>query len=254
MGINVTALRNKLVGGGARPSLFYCKIDFPTNIASLLNGKFGDSAVSDAAFFMKAASIPESTLGEITKSFLGRDFKVPSIDRTFAPWTVTIINDEDYKTRHLFEAWLEYISPGAAIFEAQSGFGASSAPANVYGQMQVHQLRKDGGASTTIDEEGATAATPSYLGSYYFRDAFPTSLSELSLSWDDKDTIEELTVTFAYQYWVKNTNELGVTGSPNVNPFTTSTKGVEPAGRWAIPSGISNADLNEAAGNAGGGI
>ena len=244
MGINVTALRNKLVGGGARPSLFYCKIDFPTEIAGLLNGKFGDSAVSDAAFFMKAASIPESTLGEITKSFLGRDFKVPSIDRTFAPWTVTIINDEDYKIRHLFEAWIEYISPGAAIFGAQSGFGATSAPAHVYGQMQVHQLRKDGGESTTIDENGLKATNPSYLGSYYFKDAFPTSVSEISLSWDDKDTIEEFTVTFAYQYWIKNTAALGVNSSPNVNPFTPSTQGVENADRWAVtPASFLQADV-----------
>jgi len=194
---------------------------------------------------MKAAAIPETSLNEITKSFLGRDFKVPSIDRTFGPWTVTIINDEDYKIRHLFEAWIEYISPGAAIFQAQSGFG-DTANQTVFGQMQVHQLKKNGGESTTGTE---------YLGSYYFKDAFPTNVSEISLSWDDKDTIEEFSVTFAYQYWVKNTSEIGVTGSPANNPFTSATGGVEPTTRWAVPNNdITNANLNTAAGNPGGGI
>lgn len=209
MGINVTALRNKLVGGGARPSLFYASVSFPSN----LNTGLDTTAISDASFFMKAAAIPETSLNEITKSFLGRDFKVPSIDRTFGPWTVTIINDEDYKIRHLFEAWIEYISPGAAIFEAQSGFG-DTANQTVFGQMQVHQLKKNGGESITAENE--------YLGSYYFKDAFPTNVSEISLSWDDKDTIEEFTVTFAYQYWVKRPQEaLGtVPINPTVNPFT----------------------------------
>jgi len=221
MGINVTALRNKLVGGGARPSLFYASVSFPT----ILNTGLDSEAISDASFFMKAAAIPETTLNEITKSFLGRDFKVPSIDRTFGPWTVTVINDEDYKIRHLFEAWIEYISPGAAIFEAQSGFG-DTANQTVFGQMQVHQLRKNGGESTTGNE---------FLGSYYFKDAFPTNVSEISLSWDDKDTIEEFSVTFAYQYWVKSPAALGVTGSPTSNPFVPTTEGVESASRWAVP-------------------
>lgn len=226
MGINVTALRNKLVGGGARPSLFYASVSFPSN----LNTRLDTTAINDASFFMKAAAIPETSLNEITKSFLGRDFKVPSIDRTFGPWTVTIINDEDYKIRHLFEAWIEYISPGAAIFEAQSGFG-DAANQTVFGQMQVHQLKKNGGESNA----GKDGSDAEFLGSYYFKDAFPTNVSEISLSWDDKDTIEEFSVTFAYQYWVKSPSELGVTGSPANNPFTSATEGVESASRWAVP-------------------
>ena len=230
MGINVTALRNKLAGGGARPSLFYANVFFPT----ALNEALDTTAISDASFFMKAAAIPETSLNEITKSFLGRDFKVPSIDRTFGPWTVTIINDEDYKTRHLFEAWIEYISPGAAIFEAQSGFGGT-ANQTVFGQMQVHQLKKNGGESTTGTE---------FLGSYYFKDAFPTNVSEISLSWDDKDTIEEFSVTFAYQYWVKSPAALGVDGSPATNPFTSDTGGVEDASRWAVPKSATTGPTN----------
>lgn len=233
MGLSVTALRNKLTGGGARPSLFFTTVYFPTNVQQSL----GISS-SDMSFFMKAASVPESTLGEISKSFLGRDFKFPSIDRVFAPWSVTIINDEDYKIRHFFESWIEWVSPGAAIFESQSGFGPDSGPANVFGSMQVHQLKKDGGISTytaptTTDGGGGTQ----YLASYYFADAFPTSVSEMTLSWDDKDTIEEFTVTFAYQYWVKQPGGLATGTSPTVNPFPRDPQDTSiAAGNW---SGVS---------------
>jgi len=234
MGINVTALRNRLVGGGARPSLFFATIYFPTNVQAALDSLGFDT--QDISFFIKASSIPESTLGEITKTFLGRDVKLPSIDRTFAPWSVTILNDENYKIRHFFEAWIEYISPGASIFEAQSGFG-STAGDNVYGQMQVHQLQKDGGISTHTGNPGGP-----YLASYYFKDAFPTSVDQITLSWDDKDTIEEFTVTFAYQYWVKSPSTLNVTGNQTANPFTenennmpSGVEGVNYETQWAQP-------------------
>jgi len=232
MGINVTALRNKLVGGGARPSLFFATIYFPQNIIDALSPFIFDT--QEISFFIKAASIPESTLGEITKTFLGRDVKLPSIDRTFAPWSVTIMNDENYKIRHFFEAWIEYISPGASIFEAESGFGADAGK-NVYGQMQVHQLQKDGGISRLNNDDDGP-----YLGSYYFKDAFPTSVDQITLSWDDKDTIEEFTVTFAYQYWVKNTLELSVPGNKTTNPFTGNTndqpaEGIPGAVNWTGP-------------------
>lgn len=228
MGINVTALRNKLVGGGARPSLFYCTVSFPTLLNAALDEAYG---MSDVSFFMKAASVPESTLNEITKSFLGRDIKIPSIDRTFGPWTVTVINDENYRIRHLFESWIEHISPGSAIFKAQSGFG-SAGPENVYGQMNVHQLKKDGEESVFAGPGGAR-----YLGSYYFKDAFPTSVSEISLSWDDKDTIEEFTVTFAYQYWEKSPLKLGVDGNPTAFPFKGGSDGIPTASPWSVSVG-----------------
>ena len=32
---------------------------------------------------------------------------------------------------------------------------------------------------------------------------FPTDLSEITLDWGDNDTIEEYTVTFAYDYWTR---------------------------------------------------
>ena len=43
------------------------------------------------------------------------------------------------------------------------------------------------------------------LRTYYFSDIFPTEVSEIGLSYDTTDTIEEFTVTFQVQYWTAGT-------------------------------------------------
>lgn len=229
MGISVTALRNKLKQGGARPSLFYCKLNFPNQAAvgqtqSLETIIESTIKMKDISFFVKSGQIPESTIANVPINFLGREFKVPSIDRTFADWTVTVINDEDYRIRHAFETWIEFMAPGKAIFESKAGFGENSP---VFADLEVHQLKKGGNVSVTGEGEGVTAGQ--FLGSYYFKDAFPTNVSAIDLSWDTKDTIEEFSVTFSYQYWEKKPSE-----TPAANPFVANdSAGIPEAFGWS---------------------
>jgi hypothetical protein len=44
---------------------------------------------------------------------------------------------------------------------------------------------------------------------YQFINMFPTDLSEITLDWGDNDTIEEYTVTFAYDYWIRTATVIG---------------------------------------------
>jgi hypothetical protein len=46
------------------------------------------------------------TIASIDVPFRGRTFKVAG-DRSIDVWTVTVINDEDFKLRRSFEAWME---------------------------------------------------------------------------------------------------------------------------------------------------
>jgi hypothetical protein len=39
------------------------------------------------------------------------------------------------------------------------------------------------------------------LRTYKFYDIFPTNVSEISVSYDDSDTIQEFTVEFQVQWW-----------------------------------------------------
>ena len=73
----------------ARPNLFQVDLAFPSGIlqnADLVNlGKFT----------VRAANLPSSQIGVIEVPFRGRTLKIAG-DRTFEPWTITMIVDLDY--------------------------------------------------------------------------------------------------------------------------------------------------------------
>jgi len=92
MAFNVNEIRAQLTAGGARSSLFQVQFSNPANAAANLK----------VPFLVKAAQIPASTLGTIEVPYFGRKVKIAG-DRTFAEWTVTVINDEDFLIRNAME-------------------------------------------------------------------------------------------------------------------------------------------------------
>lgn len=94
MAFNIQDIRSQLTSGGARSSLFQVTIQNPVN-------GLGDLKVP---FMCRAAEIPASTLGFVEVPYFGRRIKLAG-DRTFQPWTVTIINDEDFLIRNAVENW-----------------------------------------------------------------------------------------------------------------------------------------------------
>ena len=86
---NITEFRSRLTGGGARSNLFEVSIDFP-DLA------IDKRLVTDKVpFLVKAAEIPASNLGNIPVPYRGRVLPIAG-DRTFDPWTVTVINVTDF--------------------------------------------------------------------------------------------------------------------------------------------------------------
>ena len=57
----------------------------------------------------RAAQMPASTLGTIEVPYFGRKVKIAG-DRTFAEWTVTLIQDEDMIIRNSMEEWSNSIN------------------------------------------------------------------------------------------------------------------------------------------------
>ena len=94
MAFNINEIKSQLVFGGARNSLFQVQITNPANGT-------GDLKVP---FMVKAAQIPAATLGVIEVPYFGRKVRIAG-DRTFAEWTVTVINDEDFLIRNAMEEW-----------------------------------------------------------------------------------------------------------------------------------------------------
>jgi hypothetical protein len=177
--------KNRISGGGARPNLFECEINFPTAL-SLSND--GTSLAEKTRFLVKAAQLPGSTINVIDIPFRGRNLKIAG-DRTFDPWTITVINDVDFNIRNAFEKWMNYMNK----HEDNSG---ELNPVNYQRDMKVYQLGKAG-----TNGDMSTNGDMRVLKAYQFYGMFPTSISAIDLSYDQADTIEEFTVDLQVQWW-----------------------------------------------------
>ena len=115
MAFNVQEIRSQLVGGGARPSLFQVTLQNPVNAEADLK----------STFMVQAAQIPASTMGIIEVPYFGRKVKIAG-DRTFAEWTVTVINDEDFLIRNALEQWSNAINTHETNVRATGGCFSST--------------------------------------------------------------------------------------------------------------------------------
>ncbi len=175
----ISQFKSALIGGGARPNLF--EVELTTLPAGL-------SWEADTFRYMaKAASLPASTVANIDVPFRGRIFKVAG-DRTIEPWTVTIINDENFRIRNAMEQWVDLIA------KLDTNLGATD-PSAYMTNAKVYQLGRGSAPSSQTNAGDANAV----LKEYEFIDIFPTSVSAIDLSYDSTDTIEEFTVDFQVQ-------------------------------------------------------
>ena len=180
--------KSRMSGGGVRSNLFECEITFPTDVYSATTGD-ANQLSDKTRFLIKAANLPASTLGIIDIPFRGRNLKIAG-DRTFDPWTITVINDSDFHIRNAFERWINYMN--------KNEDAAGKIDPTVYQQNAIiYQL---GRASLT----GATPTTDTQipiLKQYKFYGVFPTAVSAIDVSYDSSDSIEEFTVDLQVQWW-----------------------------------------------------
>jgi hypothetical protein len=190
--------RNR-IGDLARPNLFQVEIGFPGIVdsgnpasgatpgsneqrtqESAGGSQAGSGAQSSslASFLVKAANIPASTVGVIEVPYRGRTLKIAG-DRTFEPWTVTVLNDKGYALRSKFEEW------STKIQALQQNLQQARVIAEYQSDAVVRQY----------DRQGAV------VRSYQFVGIWPSNISAIDLAWDSNDTAEEYTVEFQVQYW-----------------------------------------------------
>ena len=92
MAYSINDIRANLRLGGARPTLFRVLLDSP----------FTNTLGAVAPFMIQASSLPGSSIAPIEVPYFGRKIRVAG-DRTFEPWSVVVMNDEDFKIRARFE-------------------------------------------------------------------------------------------------------------------------------------------------------
>lgn len=166
MAFNISDFR-RAMKGGSRANQFNVSISGVPDGVTLTN----------APILCKSAAIPGFTIGQISVPFRGRTVKVPG-DRTFAEWTATFIVDPTMGIRIGFENWLNYIKAldfTTPTLRAGTGIDYVST-------ITIEHLRDDNTISRT----------------YKLRNAFPTDVAQIDVSYDSADAIEEFSVTFQY--------------------------------------------------------
>jgi hypothetical protein len=166
---NIERFKEKFRAGGARPNLFRVRV---AGVDEKLE------------FTCRAASIPAPTLGTIEAPFQGRKVKIAG-DRTFAEWSITVMNDVDFKIRRQFEVWNNRINrhienDRLEPFNIAGGFGESYKR-----DATVEQFKSDG----------------SVICKYNFVGMYPSEIGAIDLAFDTNDTISEFTVTLQYDYY-----------------------------------------------------
>lgn len=179
-GFNISTFKNRgLKQGGARPALFEVYLSIPDGV--------GATAGSDDKFRFtcRAASLPAATVGSIDIPYFGRKIKIAG-DRTFTDWSVTVMNDEDFLVRSMFEKWSNSLNRMQANVRDENYTNNENSYKAI---MNVVQFNKNGSPIRQYDIIGA----------------FPTAVDAITLDWDTQNQIETFQVTFAYDYWLPAT-------------------------------------------------
>jgi hypothetical protein len=187
---NIDSFKANMIGGGARANQFFVSLTFPSYVSA------GGLASAKGQFVCKGAQLPASSIDNTPVNFRGRQVNFAG-ERTFAPWTVTVLNDNDFLIRNSMEAWMNGINSNV------NNTGLIN-PAQYQVDMEVFQLDRNG----------------NQIKAYKFVDAFPVEVSTIELNFDSNNQIEEFTTTFQYNYWTStsstSTGSL-ISGGINVN-------------------------------------
>ena len=170
--LGVDDFKSKLVGGGARPNYYKVTMNYPG---------YAQGDVELTSFMCKAAQLPASIINPIEVNFRGRKLQVAG-DRTFEPWTVTVLNDNNFSVRDAMERWMNGIN-------AHNENTGLANPLDYQADAIVEQLDKAGNV----------------VKKYDFRGIFPVNMAAIELGYDNENVIEEFTVEFQIQYWESNT-------------------------------------------------
>lgn len=176
---------NGLKLGGARPTLFDVVLTMPPAVPGV-----GPDGQNKFRFTCSATTAPASSVASIDTHYFGRILKVAG-DRTFTDWDVTVMNDEDFVVRDMFEAWHNAINTIVS--------NRKIVPGNSYASTGI--ITQYGKSGNRIKQ-------------YQIFDLFPTNVGDLALDWSSQNQIQEFRVTFAYNYWVP----VVISNATNINP------------------------------------
>lgn len=172
---NINDFKSRLQGGGARANQFKVTLPFPSYAG-------GPDETGDLSFLCTATGIPGQDIPMVTVNFRGRQLKLAGDSRTFGDWSMTVLNDTDFKLYRAFERWMNEIN------NMTDNEGLTN-PTDYQVDGFIDHLDRDGNS----------------IKKYTIRGAFPTSLDGIALSYGTNDAIEDFGVTLSYQWFETDT-------------------------------------------------
>lgn len=172
MAFNINEVKGKMIRGGVRQNLFEVRFD--------PSGNRGGAGTSFVPFMCQATTLPASEIGFIPVPYFGRTINLAG-DRTFAPWSVQVVNDPNFSIRSDLEGWHNALNERVLNTRSQA-----------YAFAENYKINAD---VIQYDQTG------NILRKYRFVGAFPIAVGDIALSWADNNTIEVFPVTFQYDYW-----------------------------------------------------
>ena len=165
---NLSGFTQALQGGGALANQF--SVSMGGAGASGLTGNFH--------FLCRSAQVPALTIGEVAVPYRGRTIYLAG-DRVYDAWTITVMNDRNYRVRSFLENWMDDMGDIGGTTRANT-LSASE----YYGNATVSQLDRNNSA----------------IRSYKLEGLWPTTIDAIDLSYDANDAVEEFGATFRFNW------------------------------------------------------
>jgi len=160
--------------GGYRPNRYRVILTFPPGVPAAI------AAAEKISFTCVAASIPSSNMGVVDVPYMGRQVKVAG-DKIFDDWNVSVLLDNDFLGRGVFEKWHDMILG----FRSNVAQPQMVNPINQYARALVQALDR---AENVVRE-------------YQVEGMFPTQVGEVVLGYDQNDQVALQQVNFAINGW-----------------------------------------------------
>lgn len=141
-----------------------------------LTNPINGTADLELPFLCRSASLPQWSIGEIVVPYFGRQIFIPG-DRVFNPWTITVINDEDFKIRNALETWHSAMNSIEGNLATEG-----SEPSRYKTQATVTQYGKDGTEQRV----------------YQLNGVWPTEIAEIPVDWESQNQFEQYQVTLRF--------------------------------------------------------